>query len=78
MVKNLLSNWTLIRAIRLILGLIIVIQGLIQKDYLFAFLGMLFAVLAFANIGCCGTSGCNSNIHSFKKKEKEVQYEEVN
>lgn len=77
MVKSLLSNWSLIRAIRLILGLIIVAQGFIQKDYVFAFLGMLFAVLAFANIGCCGTSGCNTNIHSVNTKEKEIQYEEV-
>lgn len=78
MLKNILSNWSLIRAVRLVLGVIIVIQGFIQKDYLFAFLGTLFAVLAFANIGCCGTSGCNTNIYSVNTKEKEVQYEEVN
>ncbi len=80
MLQRILRNWNLMRFIRLLLGIMIIIQSINHKDYLFAFVGLLFAGMALANIGCCGTGGCSTNIYSNKKNTnsiKETTYEEV-
>lgn len=73
-------NWSVMRAIRLAMGIFILIQGWLVADYLFAFAGLLFSVLALLNLGCCSTGGCYTS--STRKKEpneqsRETVYEEV-
>ena len=55
--KNiLLNNWTFFRAIRLIMGIAIIIQAYFAKDILFGFAGIVFSGMALFNAGCCGTN----------------------
>jgi hypothetical protein len=78
--KAIVQNWNLMRFIRLLLGAMVIIQSINTKDYLFAFIALLFAGMALLNIRCCGTSGCSTNVYSNKKNTnsiKETTYEEV-
>lgn len=80
MIKTITQNWSLMRLIRLLLGVMIIVQSVGIKDYLFGSIGLLFAVMALLNIGCCSTGVCSTNIYSDKStndSKKETTYEEV-
>ena len=46
------------RFIRLVLGIVIIVQSVIVKDWAIGLLGILFTAMPVFNIGCCGVSGC--------------------
>ena len=46
------------RFLRLGIGMAILVQAFIAKDFLFAFAGILFTAMPLFNVGCCGTNGC--------------------
>lgn len=77
--KNLLSNWNFMRALRLILGVIIIVQGVQQKEFMYAFAGVLLTGMAIANIGCCGVGGCQVPTKKTNPElnNKEITYEEI-
>jgi hypothetical protein len=77
--KNILTNWNFMRAVRLILGVIIIVQGIEAKEWMYAIAGILLSGMAVANIGCCGVGGCqvpsrNENVTS---THKDITYEEI-
>jgi hypothetical protein len=67
------------RALRLILGVIILVQGLEAREWMYAFAGILLSGMAIANIGCCGVGGCNVPSRKTGKEfiNKEITYEEI-
>ena len=75
--KNYLEGWNVMRLLRLILGLIIIVQGIRGNDWSFILLGSLFSLMPIFNVGCCGASGCNTSYVKTNKNIKEVTYEEV-
>jgi len=76
--KNiLLNNWTFFRAIRLIMGIAIIIQAFIVKDAFLGFAGVIFSGMALFNAGCCGSNGCTTTPVNTKNKTKDISYEEV-
>lgn len=81
MMTKYLIGWNFMRAIRLILGLVVIGQGIHAGDYLIAGLGAVFAATAIFNIGCCANAGvCNTYVNprtGAKNQPEEVQYEEV-
>lgn len=56
--KRILSGWNFMRVLRLALGIFIVVQGIVVKDWTFTALGSIFLLMPLLNIGCCSTSGC--------------------
>jgi hypothetical protein len=58
MKQIILYNWTFIRALRLLLGLAVIVQAVVLKDTLLGVAGLLFSSLAVFNRGCCGQAGC--------------------
>ena len=76
MKESLFSNWSIIRFLRLGIGLAIIVQAFIAKDLLFGLAGLLFTGMAVFNAGCCGTSGCSVPVKKNTAK-KDVTYEEV-
>ncbi len=80
MMKTILAQWNAMRIIRLVLGIVIIVQGIYTNDYAIALLGGLFTLMPLLNIGCCGTNACNTNtqrkINTDSKKE-EIIFEEV-
>lgn len=74
--KAILNNWSIMRGLRLILGIAALVQAIIQKDITLGLLAAFLLLTAIANIGCCGANGCAVN-YKQDKKEKEIIYEEL-
>lgn len=66
------------RIIRLVLGVVVIVQGANNGEALYFVLGGMLTLMALANTGCCGAGGCA--VDTRKKaaaEEKEIVYEEV-
>jgi len=77
MKEIIMSNWNWMRVIRLLAGIAILIQAVVNKDTVFGVAGVLFASMALFNTGCCGVGGCNTPIKNSNKSTEEISYEEV-
>ena len=77
MKQVILSNWTLMRFLRLGIGIAILVQAVIAKDTLFAFAGILFTALPVFNVCCCGTNRCYTPAKKTTDAKKDITYEEV-
>lgn len=78
--KNYLSNWDVMRFIRLALGVAIMIQGFVMKDWSFVFIGGAFSLMPIFNIGCCANSCKNKSTIRNKTQPKPIEettYEEI-
>lgn len=71
------KGWNFIRLLRLALGLGILVQGIVAAETVSILLGVAFAGMAVANVGCCGVSGCAVNSPSARKKTEAISYDEV-
>lgn len=71
------SNWNIFRVIRLLLGLMIVIQSIQFKEYWFVLVGGLFAVLALLDMGCVAGNCAAPTYRNTTQKPEEITYEEV-
>ena len=76
MIKTLLNNWSIMRGLRLVIGLIALVQSVFQKDITLGIIAGFLLLTAIANAGCCGSNGCVVNFKK-GKKEKEIKYEEL-
>lgn len=66
------------RIIRLVLGVIVIGQGVYNGEGLYYVLGGLLTLMALANAGCCGAGGCAVDTRKpAATEEKEIVYEEV-
>lgn len=68
------------RFFRLAIGIFIVVQGIIISEWIFVAAGVLFAMMPILNIGCCGVSGCNTQVlekDAKIAKIEDITYEEV-
>lgn len=52
--KAILNNWSIMRGLRLVLGIFALVQAFIQKDITLGLLAGFLLLTAIANIGCCG------------------------
>lgn len=77
MKKTILTNWTIIRFLRLLMGLAVIVQAVILKDTLLGAAGLLFSSMAVFNAGCCGTAGCANPAKKSSKSLKDTTYEEL-
>lgn len=60
------------RVVRLVLGVIVLVLSIFQKDITLGLLSGFLLMTAIANIGCCGSTGCAVD-YKTTKKEKEIQ-----
>ncbi len=74
--KTILNNWSVMRGLRLVLGIVALAQAFIQKDITVGLLAVFLLLTAIANIGCCVSNGCAVNFKQ-NRKEKEITYEEL-
>lgn len=71
-----LKDWSLMRIARLVLGVIILVQGWMAAESISMLFGAIFAGMALANIGCNGACAVNSTVPG-KENAEIVEYEEV-
>ncbi len=74
-----LTNWNFLRGFRLAIGLLALVQGILNNDILLIIMSVVIGGMALFNIGCCGVNGCSTSFNSTKNsiQQKDVEYEEV-
>ena len=76
--KSYLKTWNFMRWLRLAIGIFIMVQGMVTRDWLFTGAGVLFLLMPLLNIGCCGTSpSCKTERLQSNKETEEPSFEEV-
>ncbi len=55
---NYLRSWNVVRLLRLVMGIVITIQGIMASHWLIAGLGALFTLLPILNISTCSSGAC--------------------
>lgn len=55
----LLTNWHVMRWIRLILGIALSVHAILSHDVLSGMIGVFLLSQAILNAGCCGANGCD-------------------
>jgi hypothetical protein len=78
MLKTIMQGWHFARILRVVLGVIIIVQGIVVHETSFALMGVLLSSMAVLNIGCCGPAGCGvPTSYKATKKEEAIDFEEV-
>lgn len=77
MKQAIFSNWNFMRFLRLGLGIAIIVQAILAKDWTMGIVGSLFTAMPVFNIGCCASGGCNTPENRNVENKKEITYEEV-
>lgn len=75
--ERILKGWNFIRLIRLIFGVWIVAQAIVEHEWILGLAGIFFAGTALFNVGCCGVNVCQPSIKTNSGVNKEIIYEEV-
>lgn len=57
--QHLLTNWHVMRWIRLILGIALLAYAIVSHDMLSGILASFLLFQAILNAGCCGVNGCD-------------------
>lgn len=75
---GLLTDWNLMRWLRLVLGLFISVQAVQNHDTLAGTIAALLLLQVVTNTGCCGTQGCAAPMNKNKSADLEkVEYQEI-
>ncbi len=78
MKDRILYNWNPGRIIRVVLGSMVLIQGLMLHEYVLALLGGLIGLLALLGINTCGAASCTTGpIKRSAHHKTERLYEEL-
>ena len=71
------NNWNFMRVLRLVIGIVILVQAFVAKDAIFGIAGLLFTSMAIFNVGCCGTGGCYTPTKKNTETKKDFIYKDV-
>lgn len=76
---NTLKSWGFMRVLRFVFGAFAIVQAFMTLDIVLGILGLVVGGMAFFNVGCCGTNGCETNYRkeSHNNSITDVEYEEV-
>ncbi len=81
--NGILSNWTVTRALYLIMGLFVVVQAVYEKQYFGIAIGGYFMAMAIFNFGCAAGGCCNTYMPDSTAKAREtvnttpIEFEEI-
>jgi len=62
MLQRALHNWNFFRIIRLVLGIMIMVQSIQFREYWFVLVGLVFTGMAVFDMGCAGSAGASPPI----------------
>lgn len=75
---RLLSEWHIMRILRLAIGLWLAVQAIMAKDILPGLLGVFFLYQAVTDTGCCGSGTCYPTTKRIGNEQDEtIEYEEI-
>lgn len=75
-IKTYLQNWNFMRGLRLVLGIIVIIQALIAWDIMLGIMGVFLIIMPLLNLGCCSAGACYTNNNQIKNNTP-IEFEEV-
>ena len=77
--QKILTGWTFIRALYFGLGIFILIQSILDQQWLFVFVGAYFAAMGFLGFGCACFYNPNKpeQARKIEAKFQKVEYEEI-
>lgn len=75
--QTLISNWHLMRTIRLVAGIFIAYQAIQNQEVFSGLIAAFFLFQAITNTGCCGSNGCSVPTSTYKDKNQKVSFEEI-
>lgn len=71
-------HWNFARVMRLALGVMILVQGVLNHDNGVIAMGGFFTLFGLFTTGCCGMTGCNVQSMNLEKNEvQDVKFEIV-
>jgi hypothetical protein len=68
MKKRLLTNWNIMRWLRLFIGIYVGIEAIRTGEYIFGFLSVLLLLQALSDTGCCCMNHCSVPLSKDKKE----------
>lgn len=72
------QKWTLFRALRLAVGLLLLTEALRSQNWFIVAAAAVLIIMPMLNIGCCSNGGCGIQADKVTAKtQKETDYEEV-
>lgn len=74
---NKLMPFGIMRLLRIVFGVVAIIQSFFVHDVILAILGLIVAGMAIFNMGCCATNNCNTNYNNKTNNPNQIEYEEV-
>ncbi len=81
MKERILTGWTFQRGLFVVIGLIIIIQAFIEKEWLSTLLGGYFLSMGVFSFGCasgsCFSGNCGVDSRTNKKEISDIEFEEV-
>ena len=78
MIKNFLNKWSFFRLLRLGIAIAVVVQSIIAKDTLLAFMGVFLTAMVLFNNNCCGSKNCATPPETKKDASiNDITYEKV-
>ena len=79
MKSRILSGWSFIRVLWLIMGIGIGIQAITEGNYVMLIPSIYFVFASIANVGCCASGGCATDFRKSASKESvsEIEFEEI-
>ncbi len=76
--SRVLSNWNVMRGLRLVLGVWLLVMSVQSHDTAMIFLSAFLVLTASFGVGCCGVNGCYAPSRTNADKvADEVDYDEV-
>lgn len=83
MLQRIISGWTITRLLYAILGLMVLVQAIAQKQWAAVPFGAYFAAMGILNFGCAANAckvsspAIRSAKHAVAKKD-QIEFEEIN
>ncbi len=74
---TLTHHWNFARVVRLLIGLLILWQSILNRDGLMISMAVFFTSMALFTTGYCGVGNCTTDIDKNQQETKTVQYEEI-
>lgn len=76
--QTLFTGWHFMRWVRLVFGLVFLVQAINKPDTLLGLAAGFFLLTAITNTGCCGAGTCSVRARNqYNKERDEIQNEEM-
>lgn len=72
-----LTDWNLMRMLRVIGGFAFLITGIVKHDTLTGAFGLFFAYQGLFNVSCCGGGNCANSVTDTAKMKQSIETDDV-